>query len=138
MASPAGSPDARNDRAAPVLELAWSWRLTAVPMTPDCPPGLATLTRSLDMTHPPAALLHSLCIANVPVVSRRSVATFTHLSPISPPLTLSARSIHPLSGDGSVMLSAYSWPASSEVASYVPADPALTMFSPHTIPSSSW
>ena len=75
------------------------------------------------MAQPLIALLHVDCMANDPVdrvtlpagsgVPHSSPAQ-AHLSPFSPPETLSAASNQPLTGAGSVMVSAYSWPPTIE------------------------
>src|SRR5260370_23742413 len=94
MDSPAGKPDALNESAVPVFVLACTWRPTARPSVLFWVLGVVTARCGADViTQRPAALLHRLCIANVPVESLTSPAGSlppqmeprqAHLSPISP------------------------------------------------------
>ena len=125
MDMPAGSPVALQVSANPPLELPAIVRSYFPPATLRLP-GLVTVTASadcaVDITHPSAELLHNGCMANEPVDRLTSAedGDHAHSSAISPPETLSLGSHHPETGNGSVMVSAYSWPPTMENPSSVP------------------
>src|SRR5262249_17235045 len=91
--------------------------------------------------HPPLPLLallaHTPCIANFPVgrVSRAirpgPACSQAHLSAVSSP----PRSTQPPAGFWSVIVSAYSWPATIETPSSLPALPARRMLAPQSAPA---
>src|SRR5215469_15589312 len=94
----------------------------------------------------PAALLHSDCMAKVPVDRvtfpwaswpPQFVPPQAHLSATSPPLMVSALSAHPEVDWGSVAVSAYSCAAMMDTPSVRPLLPLLIQFSPHPIPALS-
>ena len=95
--------------------------------------------------HPPWPLLALLaqtdCMANAPELScstaaEPAVAGFggiqAHLSAVS----FSPRSTQPPAGFWSVIVSAYSWPATIETPSSLPALPERTKFAPQLTPTS--
>src|ERR1700737_3759359 len=90
-------------------------RPRALVWVPGVVPVTLSLTAELPITQPLSALDHSDCTAKVPLgsvmlpdgsLSPQIRPPHAHLSAISPPLTLSLRSMYPLLGIGSMIDSA--------------------------------
>src|SRR5215831_15892571 len=146
MVRPAGSPVALQVSGFPAVEDPWmGWlRLTRtglvrVPgLVIDTESWMATVSISTHPFAPPLndALLHSDATAKDPVPSPRlngppaPVGSPRHLSPISPPDTLSLGSNQPLP-NGSVIVPAYSAPPMMLHPSLSPPGVGLTESLPH-------
>ena len=124
---------------------AWILRLTALPRVAVWVAGVVTDSgRPPFSTQPVTALLHRLCMANVPPpsvtfpygsLSPQSWPPQAHLSATSPPLVVSALSTHPVP-IGSVMASISSCPPVMLYPSYVPG--VLMKVWPQPAPASGW
>src|SRR5580693_5757778 len=146
MDRPPGSPDAVYVKGvfAPPIE-AVILRLTALPRVAVWVAGVVTDSgRPPFSTQPPVALLHRLCMGNVPPpsatfpagsLSPQSWPPQAHLSATSPPLTVSAVSSHPVP-IGSVMASISSCPPVMVYPSSVPG--VLMKPWPQPAPASGW
>src|SRR5450756_450435 len=148
MDSPLGSPAAAYVSVTAGVAVALICRLGVESWEVVWVPGVVTFTVGVTgplITQPSLEFDHRDCTANVPVdsvmlpagsVSPQIDPAQAHLSPISPPLTLSLRSMYPLLGTGSVIASAYSWPPTVLNPSHVP--PGFIQSSPQLPPASSW